>query len=295
MTTTHDSDRIVRAWLDLMPDEAPDRAITAVLQAVESAPQQRPIRWLPWRSTPMNRLSIAVGAAAVVVVAGALILSRSGAQPSVGSPSSPLASVGPTASTVLPSGSALSAAGPIPSELRGRWMGDHRTLVATDAGTSMLFDAASLAFSQSNGNDTVVMRAGASAIGSGRIQLVSGAPAHGCARDDVGTYGWTRSASGRTLTITAERDDCTARSEAVAGVWWLMGCIVPDDNCLGALDAGTYMSQFIAPRVNPGGTWAANFGALSYQVPDGWANSSDRPDRFDLVPVAEMPPIANAG
>ena len=41
MTTTRDPDRILRAWLDLMPDEAPDRAIAAVLQAVERASQAR--------------------------------------------------------------------------------------------------------------------------------------------------------------------------------------------------------------------------------------------------------------
>ena len=49
---------ISRAWLDLMPDEAPDRAVQAVLQAVETTPQVRPWRRLPWRSTPMNRLPL---------------------------------------------------------------------------------------------------------------------------------------------------------------------------------------------------------------------------------------------
>ena len=51
MTANDDFDRIARAWLDLMPDEAPDRAVHAVLQAVETTPQvRRPWRWLPWRS-----------------------------------------------------------------------------------------------------------------------------------------------------------------------------------------------------------------------------------------------------
>ena len=52
MTTSRDADRILRAWLDLMPDEAPDRTVAAVLQAVETTPQQRsPWRWLIlWRA-----------------------------------------------------------------------------------------------------------------------------------------------------------------------------------------------------------------------------------------------------
>ena len=39
MTANDDFDRISRAWLDLMPDEAPDRAVQAVLQAVQTTPQ----------------------------------------------------------------------------------------------------------------------------------------------------------------------------------------------------------------------------------------------------------------
>ena len=67
-----------------------------------------------------------------------------------------------------------------------------------------------------------------------------------------------------------------------------MGCTVPDDGCLGLLDAGTYKSQYIAPHVDPGGDWSPVFGALTYTVPAGWANSADWPETFDLVPSAEL-------
>jgi hypothetical protein len=67
-----------------------------------------------------------------------------------------------------------------------------------------------------------------------------------------------------------------------------MGCDNPDNYCLGTLDAGTYKSQFIAPHLHPGATWTANFGALSYTVPDGWANSADWPESFVLMPAPEM-------
>ena len=41
MTTERDFDRLARAWLELAPDEAPDRVIAAVLQAAETTPQMR--------------------------------------------------------------------------------------------------------------------------------------------------------------------------------------------------------------------------------------------------------------
>ncbi len=80
MTDERNFDRLARAWLDLMPDEAPDRTIAAVLQAVETAPQARPpFRWLTRRFPNMNRLSMvaALAAATVLAVGGGLWLTRS--------------------------------------------------------------------------------------------------------------------------------------------------------------------------------------------------------------------------
>jgi hypothetical protein len=289
MTTERDFDRVARAWLDLLPDEAPDRAVAAVLQAIETMPQvRRPIRWLTWRSSPMNRLPIALGAAAVAAVAGTLLLSRAGTSPPVGASASPAGSSASPSSSAPPSGSAGTAGAPVSIELQGRWMGDHRAIVAQDAGTTILFGANSIAISQANSGPTVLLASAASTIGAGRFQLDSPLEADGCAAGDSGTYGWTRSSSGRILTVTLERDDCPARSEAVAGTWWLMGCTNPDDFCLGAVDAGTHQSQFIDPRLDPGATWSANFGAVTYTVPDGWANDFDWPESFGLLPAAEL-------
>ena len=78
MTTNRDFDRIARAWLDLMPDEAPDRVIAAVLKAAEATPQvRRPIGRAFWRFPYMNRFTLGLAAAAtiiVVVAAGVVIL-----------------------------------------------------------------------------------------------------------------------------------------------------------------------------------------------------------------------------
>ena len=75
MTTERDFDRLARAWLDLGPNEAPDRVVAAVLQAAETTPQvRRPIGRSIWRSFHMNRLSIAAIAVVLVAVVGGGIL-----------------------------------------------------------------------------------------------------------------------------------------------------------------------------------------------------------------------------
>jgi WD40 repeat protein len=88
MTDKRDFDTILRAWLDQMPSEAPDRVVASVLQATEAAPQAVALpRIGHWRSFPMNRFSIsAVAVAIVALVGGGLILTRLAA-PSIGGPS----------------------------------------------------------------------------------------------------------------------------------------------------------------------------------------------------------------
>ena len=285
MSTDRDFDRIARAWLDLMPDEVPDRAVDAVLQAVATTPQaRRPLRWLPWRSTPMTRAALAIGAAAVVVVAGALYVGRSPTQPDVGGLPTPT----PSAS---PSGSVAAGGGALPAALRWRWMGGHRDFVQLDKGSTLLFTAESFVVAESNQWDIVrYLSSSASAAGDRQFRLELSADGNGCHVGDIGVYSWSLSPSGRTLTITADSDDCAARLGAVPGVWWLAGC--PNSLCLGPLDAGTYKSQYIAPRLDPGATWDPVFGGLTYTVPEGWANSNDSPEGLELVPATEMPPVA---
>lgn len=123
MTDERDFDRLARAWLELGPDEAPDRAVAAVLQAAETTPQvRRPLRWPTWRSYNMNRISQAAGLVAVLVVAigGGIILSQRD-RPAAGGPvtspsAAPSHSVAPSQSvapspSVAPSGSAPAGSG----------------------------------------------------------------------------------------------------------------------------------------------------------------------------------------
>ena len=279
MTSERDFDRLARAWLDLGPDEAPDRVIATVLQAAETTPQvrgrgPRPIR----RSNTMTRYVAAAGLAAALILAigGGLLLTGSKNMPAVVAPSP------------VPSASTSSGGGAVPAELQARWMGSHRQPNGAAAGSSLLIQDKGMALSQSNQNELVVLNIDASDAGSGHLRLAQ-PPTNRlyCAAGDVGDYTWSLSASGRTLTIAAISDDCAVRPAMLTGTWLQENCNDKTDNCLGPVDAGTYPSQFITPRLATGMSWQPVYGALTYTVPDGWANSADWPSQFILVPSTE--------
>ena len=150
MTANDDFDRISRAWLDLMPDEAPDRAVDAVLRAVAATPQVR--RWRPasWRPLPMNRLPFAFAAVAIAIaIGGAVLLIRPGTDQQSGGVPTPPVSPSPAASaTTSPAGAG------IPAELQARFMGGSNDLVNNGAGSSIFFDGESIELAQSNETPT---------------------------------------------------------------------------------------------------------------------------------------------
>ena len=287
MTSDRDFDRLVRAWLELGPDEAPERAVAAVLQAAETVPQgRRPIRWLPLKDYKMTRLpALATAAATIVVVIGGLLL--------INRPSGGVG--GPTASPPPSASSASPAAAPLDGALRPtRWMGSERTVpgILATAGTIINFTASNQFFiTQSAGSENRYLNSAASSVGDGQFQLeTTGTGGGPCSTGDIGRYMWSVAPSGRILTIVAGNDDCPTRLGAVPGTWWLEACKNTENWCLGDLDAGTYKSQYITPRLDSiaGAQWAPDFGALTYTVPDGWANAGDFPERFRLKPVADF-------
>ena len=237
----------------------------------------------------MNRLPFAFAAVAIAIaIGGAVLLIRPGTDQQSGGVPTPPVSPSPAASaTTSPAGAG------IPAELQARFMGGSNDLVNYGAGSSIFFDGESIELAQSNENTNPRLTAQASLSNAGLIHL-TGSGEGPCAADADGDYDWSLSPSGRVLTLSPIEDACTQRGTALAGTWSRMGCTTADDNCLGLLDAGTYTSQFISPRLDPGATWQATVGGLTYTVPDGWANASDWPESFQLVPATELPPIDDA-
>jgi hypothetical protein len=289
MTHERDFDRLVGAWLDLMPDEAPDRTIAAVLQAVDATPQvRRPFRRLMRRFPTMNRLPVVatMAAALVLAVGGGLLLLKPGGtgnQTPTASPSiAPSPSISPRPSVSL-----------VPDALRARWMGSERPVpqIVSEAGTILNFAAnGSFFITQSNQNEDHFLTSSAAPNGAGEFRLETVLDdGTGCAVGDVGGYSWSVSPSGRILTVAVDSDACSTRRAAVPGTWWLEACKNTNTNCLGDVDAGTYKSQYITPRLDKTTDWVApDFGAVTYTVPDGWANSLDFPERFTLTPSADF-------
>jgi hypothetical protein len=70
MSTDRDTTRIVRSWLRTEENESADRVLGAVLDRLDTIPQRRATRWPVRRHSRMNTTAkLALGAAAVVVVA----------------------------------------------------------------------------------------------------------------------------------------------------------------------------------------------------------------------------------
>lgn len=300
MTEERDFDRIVRAWLELSADEAPDHAVFAVLQAVESTPQvRRPLRRPVWRFPDMKRLPIAAGVAAVLVLAigGGLWLSS---RPSVGTiPPSPSAQ--PTSAQQTPAQSSPATPGPtpsaspvaadIPTALRYHWVGQARDVptFGTSARTALKFVGPTLSVTGTDyGLDKGILTSDVTVPAAGRLDLVLEARDGGCAAGDRGSYTWSTSPGGSILTVAAVGSDpCASRAAAVSGTWYRDACKDASDGCFGDIDPGTYPSQYIAPRLADGAPWVPDLGALTYTVPAGWSNSSDWPDTFTLTPAAD--------
>jgi len=271
MTTDRDFDRIARAWLESSPDEAPDRTIAAVLDAVATTPQERTWQLALRRLQIMNRPFIAavVAGALVVAIGGGFWLSRA----------APAAVSGVS---VPPSSSA------IPSPLQVRWYAGPRPVpgIQPGSGVSIAIGPGSVAINPSNQHDRLLLGSDAAIASDGRLRLQSAAPSGGCQTGDVGLYAWSLSPSGQTLTIAAGSDACATRLATLPGTWWSADCKI-GDTCLGPMDAGTYGSQFIDPSLGPAAftAWAPRFAALGFTVPDGWSNSADWPSTFVLTPT----------
>jgi len=91
-------ERTARAWLESGVNQAPDRAVQAVLLAIETTPQERDLR-IPWRFPTMNTpFRVAAAAVIGVMLLGGAAYLFGGGGPNIGGPASPTPSPSPSPS-----------------------------------------------------------------------------------------------------------------------------------------------------------------------------------------------------
>ena len=210
-----DFDRIARAWLDLGPNEAPDRPVIAALQAVETTPQmRRPIRWPTWRSQTMTRITLlAVLAGTIAIIIGGLALSGGAFDPSPTAVPSP-----------APAAVASPSPEPLPDELVGGWVGPLEDADLTGDTISILFGAldgnpAAPDFFVSGPQFTPNLQSTVEAPEPGVIRLTMEGASPNCSKADIGTYRWSISPDGQWLTTELIDDVCADRSEVLPRTW----------------------------------------------------------------------------
>jgi hypothetical protein len=108
-----------------------------------------------------------------------------------------------------------------------------------------------------------------------------------CPTGIVNDYVWWISGDGRRLTISRESVNCPVPSDELLGDWNKVDCKDPVQPCLGDLAAETYSSLNFDPRLKAIDGAAPQYGALTYRVPDGWANAADWPGEVVLVPSTD--------
>ena len=191
-----------------------------------------------------------------------------------------------TSATPTEAPTAVSSSAPIPAALAQRWLGalpatllpgQDRAVLDLTSGAKFTYDEPDAHYTSTAGQP-----------GPGLLALES--TGDGCAPGDAGVYAYTLSTGGTVLTLSLNHDPCSARAAVTPGRWLRSGCTDPGGNwCLGDLEAGSYASMFLAPRVPPNGdpNHGSHFGALTYTVPDGWANDHDTYHDYGLVARAD--------
>jgi hypothetical protein len=225
MTTDRDFNVIARAWLEIGPNEAPDRVIHAVMDAVGTTKQvRRPWPWTTWRSRPMNRLPmLAVVASLIIIVLGAVVLTT-GRAPATPVPST-LSSAQPSANASQAVAGATPIPKPIPPDILGTWIAPLRPAPGiTQADTSSIWfnDAkarpAEPQFALFLGAHSFPQEGSVVEVEPGTIRITSRNGPGGCKVYDVGLYHWSKPAADR-LVLDLVSDVCAPRKAVVPGRW----------------------------------------------------------------------------
>ena len=207
MTTSRDFNDVARAWLDLMPSQAPDRVVDSVLQAVEDAPQVRPSFTHSRRISTMARFALAA-AAAVAVVFGALIYTTR-----------PTTDVGPS---LNPSPSPSASPTEIDDALRSTWIAianPNETLRNGGGPVELEFGPVGNGVSATNFGPGNGFGSTVTSIAPDQFELVLENASGICAAGARGTYRWQLSDDRSELTLSGLAEECTKRGIVLQRTW----------------------------------------------------------------------------
>ncbi len=213
MSANRSFDDVARAWLDLMPDEAPDHAIAAVLQAVEVTPQRRPRPIGPWRVIPMGRLAL-VGAMAVIIATGSFLLLT---RPRQDVSNQPSASPSPSGSP-----SAVGGGPPLADALRSTWVAfaNEDPVLSTGAGpVSLLVSPVGTSVAAENFGPGHGYASTAIQAAPDQIEVVLARSGGGCLEGDRGVYRVQVNDDRSHLILTSISDACANRARVFVRTW----------------------------------------------------------------------------
>jgi hypothetical protein len=175
---------------------------------------------------------------------------------------------GPRPSEPQSPASTASAVAEVPAILRSLWLGDQ-AFIAFGADGALGYDEGYAWITSDFAGDRFT-------VSTPRDDL------H-CAAGEEGTYGWSVSSSGQ-LALDPVADPCSERRSMLRGVFERSDCPhFPENFCLGDLGPGQHASTFFRPMVTPS-EWDLERGAMTYTVPEGWANTADWPDEYLIQP-----------
>ena len=228
------------------------------------------------RGRLLSPMSFAAAVLVVAIIIGGLFASsRSG--PAASASSAP----SPTLPSVAPSEGAIAQ---VPAALVDRWVGPVRPIAGLGSEpTRAALDirGAQFRFDAGPSSPTDLFRSALASDQPGTIRFSTSARTGGCELYDVGTYRWSLSPGGTSLTLAVVEDACSAREAAIAGTWVHTACREATIDCLGPLEAGTYGSTDFDPL----GTGASR--QLTYTVGDGWSNTLDFGTNYFIRPTTD--------
>ena len=264
---------LIRSWLRDGPDDSAERVVDAALAIVDTTPQRPAARW-PARRIDMNlivRLGVAAAILAMAVALGYSLFQNVGSEEPAPAPSGPA------------SPDEGAPGGVLPEELEFAWITAPRAVEGIETGDRLVMDLRSQVFRVATDMAAVSLVSAPTIDDSGRLRLETVADGTGCDVGDVGTYAYSLSPGETVLTIGGSTDDCPARAALLAGDWRRSACRAADIPCLGVMEAGSQSTLLFDPFRDNFNPATARYGAMTYTVPDGWANADDRTHFYTLL------------